>query len=503
MKNIFLIIVLVMMVAYCRPHEKTENNPPNIVIILADDMGYGDIEAYNPGSKIPTPNLNTLAEEGMMFTDAHTNSAVCTPTRYGILTGRYAWRTRLKKGVLGGYSAHLIAPGRMTIASLLKQKGYNTGVVGKWHLGVDFPWLSGIAPEGHDRLLYYPEKTNIDYTKPVRNGPNDIGFDYSFIIPGSLDMGPYVYLENGKATAIPDSICPREPFPAYHRKGEIAPGFVHEQALDTLTQKAVAFIRKQTMKNRPFLLYFPLTAPHKPALPARRFAGKSGFGPYGDMILQVDWTVGKILQTLKETGLEDNTLVLYTSDNGSYMYRIDEAKPDHVDNEKVEGYHINRRQANYIWRGTKADIYEAGHRVPFIVKWPGRIEKGSKSTATICTTDIFMTLAEITGAERGQGAAPDSYSFAPLLFGREGQKRPPVVHHSVNGSFSIRESRWKLILTNGSGGRQKPVGKPFERPYQLYDLSEDPSEKHNVYEAHSEIAERLLKEVDKIRYAEK
>ncbi len=395
---------------------------PNIIIILADDMGYGDIEAYNPDSKIPTPHLNTLAQEGMMFMDAHTNSAVCTPTRYGILTGRYAWRTRLKKGVLGGYSTHLIDPGRTTIAGMLKQKGYHTGVVGKWHLGVDFPWIASKPPAEAEKLLYYPDTTNIDYTKPVKNGPNSIGFDYSFIIPGSLDMGPYIFLENGKASAIPDSICPRVPFPAYRRKGEIAPDFIHDEALDKLTRKAVAYIRVRAMKNEPFLLYFPLTAPHKPALPAKRFAGKSGFGPYGDMILQIDWTVGEILKTLKETGMEDNTFVLYTSDNGSYMFRINDDKPDHVDNERAQGYHVDRRQANYIWRGTKADIYEAGHRVPFIVKWHRRIEKGSKSSTTICTTDILATLAEITGMEKPQGAGPDSYSFAPLLLRSRAQR---------------------------------------------------------------------------------
>lgn len=475
---------------------------PNIIIILADDMGYGDIQAYNPESEIATPNLNSLADEGMIFTDAHTNSAVCTPTRYGLITGRYAWRTRLKKHVLSGYSDHLIDTHRTTIASMAKKKGYHTAVIGKWHLGLDYPWVAGEAPEGVDNLNYFAENHEVDYSKAVENGPNSLGFDYSFLVPGSLDMSPYVYLENGKATSIPDSICPMVPFPAFTRKGEIAPDFIHQTALDKLTEKAIDYINNKSCEEDPFLLYFPLTGPHKPALSAERFVGKSGFGPYGDLVLQIDWTVGEVMQALKNNGIEDNTVVFYTSDNGSYMYRIDENKPDHLDDESVQGYHPGRRQSNYIWRGTKADIYDGGHRVPFIVKWPGKIKNGTSNSNTICMTDIFSTIADITESNNSENAGPDSYSFLALLKGQKIHERPPVIHHSVNGTFSIRHGKWKMIFSDGSGGRQKPVGKPFEKPYQLYNVEKDPTENHNVIDDHSEVAEILTNYLEQIRSTE-
>ncbi len=471
---------------------------PNIVIVLADDMGYGDIEAYNPSSGIPTPNLNRLAEEGIIFTDAHTNSSVCTPTRYGLLTGRYAWRTRLKSGVLSGYSNHLIDSGQVTIARLLKQNGYHTAVIGKWHLGVDFPWLNDQEPEDIDNLNYCAEN-EIDYAKTVRNGPKDLGFDYSYILPGSLDMSPYLFLENGRATAIPDSISPGIDFPAFTRRGEIAPDFSHQSALDKLTEKAVEYIEKQSHEKRPFFLYFPLTGPHKPALPAERFVGKSGFGPYGDLVVQVDWTVGQVIQALKQNGLEENTLLIYTSDNGSYMFRIDEKSPDHLFDEAIQGYHTSRRQSNFIWRGTKADIFEGGHRVPFMVKWHGRIKMGSTNSSPICITDIFETINEITGLEKAADVAPDSFSFLALLEGGNEFRRPPIVHHSVNGTFSIRYWKWKMIFADGSGGRQAPVGKPFQQPYQLFDIEKDPSETVNVIEQHEDVATILSEYLHQVR----
>lgn len=438
----------------------------------------------------------------MKFTDAHTNSSVCTPTRYGLVTGRYAWRTRLKRGVLSGYSDHLIDTSRTTIASLLKQKGYYTAVIGKWHLGVDYQWVTGTAAEGFNNLNYFTEDKGIDYSKVVKNGPNSLGFDYSFIVPGSLDMSPYVFLENGKATAIPDSISPLVPFPAFTRKGEIAPDFTHQTALDKLTEKAVEYLNDRSNEDNPFLLYFPLTGPHKPALSAKRFVGKSGFGPYGDLVMQVDWTVGEVLKAIKSNDIEDNTIVIYTSDNGSYMYRIDTDQPDHIDDEMVQGYHADRRQSNYIWRGTKADIYDAGHRIPFIVRWPGKISGGTSNMNTICMTDVFSTIAEITGITMPIDAGADSFSFLPLLKGQKSHERPPVIHHSVNGTFSIRYGKWKMIFADGSGGRQKPVGKPFQKPYQLFDLEKDPSETQNAIDNHSEVAELLTSYLDRIRNSE-
>jgi arylsulfatase A-like enzyme len=333
----------------------------------------------------------------------------------------------------------------------------------------------------------------------VKNGPNSLGFDYSFIVPGSLDMSPYVYLENGKATAIPDSISPRVPFPAYTRMGEIAPDFTHQTALDKLTQKAVNFIREQAESSQPFFLYFPMTGPHKPALTAERFAGSSGFGPYGDLVVQVDWTVGQVINALETYNLKDNTIVIYTSDNGSYMYRIDEDLPDHLADASVQGFHAASRQSNYIWRGTKADIYDGGHRVPFIVRWPGHVRSTSTNAGTICLTDVKATLAEIVGGSINEETGPDSFSFLPLLEGKQEIERAPIIHHSVNGTFSIRYGKWKLIFSDGSGGRQKPVGRPFQEPYQLFDMVADPSETKNVLEQYPEVVKILTGYLDLIR----
>ena len=473
---------------------------PNIVLILADDMGYGDIQAYNSSSALATPNLDYLASQGMRFTDAHSGSSVCTPTRYGLMTGSYAWRTRLKKGVLSGYSQHLIEPGQLTLASLLKGKGYHTGVVGKWHLGVDFPWTTDTLPQQVDNLNYYLKDLSlIDYTQPVKNGANDLGFDYSFLVPGSLDMSPYVYLENGKATAIPDSISPLRRFPDFVRQGEIAPDFTHESCLDRLTEKATGFITEHAQSENPFFLYFPLTGPHKPALAAPRFKGKSGIGPYGDLVMQVDWTVGEVLNTLRDQGVEENTLVIYTSDNGSYMYRISEDDPAHIQDSTVQGFHVSTHQSNYHWRGTKADIWEAGHRVPFLVRWPGRVAPGSTQDATICLTDVMATFTEIIEEELPEGEALDSESILPLLTGEGNFERAPVVHHSVAGMFSLRHENWKLVFGNGSGGRQQPRGKPFEAPFQLFNLANDPEEKQDVSEEEPEVMERLKGMLEEIR----
>lgn len=485
-----LLSLLIILITGCADNKQADKLP-NIIVILGDDMGFGDIQVYNNNSKIPTPNLNTLGEQGLVFTDAHSNSAVCTPTRYGLLTGRYAWRTRLKAWVLSGYSNHLIDTATPTIASLAKSKGYHTSVIGKWHLGLDHNWKDGQQPKEANQLMYIPENDDIDYSVPVKNGPNDLGFDYSFIVSGSLDMGPYAYFENGKATAIPDGTHPFSDFPAYMREGEIAPDFSHADAQDKFTEKAVDYIEKRAEKDKPFLLYFPLTGPHKPALPAERFRGKSSLGAYGDMVMQVDWTVGKIIETLKKSGIEDNTLVIYTSDNGSYMYRINEGEPDHLIDETVEGFNPSKHQSNDRWRGTKADIYDGGHRVPFIVKWPKEVTRGSSSSEVICMTDIYSTIADIIGVNIKTEEGPDSYSFKSLLTEEEGFVQHPVIHHSVNGTFALRQGEWKMIFSDGSGGRQKPQGAPFQKPYQLYNLENDPLETNNLIHEHTEVSNQL------------
>jgi arylsulfatase A-like enzyme len=471
---ISLVVSIVLLVS----RNVVASDSPNVVVILADDMGYGDVQALNPGSKIPTPNLNGLAESGMMFTDAHTPSAVCTPTRYGLLTGRYCWRSRLKRGVQNGYGPPLIEKNRPTMASFLKAQGYQTGIVGKWHLGLGFQRPDGRA---------------IDFAKPLDHGPNDLGFGWSRIIPASLDFPPYVYIENHRVTGLPNRTQEKQSFPQFLRKGELGSDFDMEGCLDHLAEQASGFIAEASKQDAPFFLYFPLTAPHKPVWPAKRFQGTTKLGSYGDFVAQVDWTVGSVLKAIDGAGVRDNTIVIYTSDNGSFMYRLDESDAKgHVDDDSVQGFRSDRHRANGPLRGTKADIWEAGHRVPFFVRWPGKVRKGSRSATTVCLTDVFATLADVVAKPKPTNAAPDSFSFLPDLHGKKREtERPIVIHHSSGGMFSGRLGDWKLVLGNGSGGRQQPKGKPFARPYQLFNLANDLGESEDVLSQNPQVAKEL------------
>ena len=476
MKLINVVFLLSLFFVACSK-KPLEVKQPNIVIILADDMGYGDVQALNPNSKIPTPSLNLLAEEGVTFTDAHTPSAVCTPTRYGLLTGRYCWRSRLKRGVQNGYGLPLIETSRPTIASVLKENGYRTGIVGKWHLGLGFQKSS---------------ENEFDFSKPLNYSPNDVGFDYSYIIPASLDFPPYIYVENNQITEFPSIKEPASPFPSYWREGERSPNFVMDETLDVLLEKATSFLEESAQQENPFLLYFPLTAPHKPVYPHQRFRGKTNLGVYGDFVYQVDWTVGEVLKKLDELKMAENTIVIYTSDNGSYMRRVAAGEPDLLVDETIQAFSEVNHTANYVFRGTKADIWEAGHRVPFFIRWPHYFEAGKTIKNTICLTDIFATLSDIINYTAPNGSGEDSYSFYELLKNNdEKYARAPVIHHSGNGMFAIRKGDWKLVLGNGSGGREQPKGDAFVKPYQLFNLTKDISEKNNVIETFPEIAAEL------------
>ena len=456
---------------------------PNIVIILADDMGMGDIGAYNPTSKVPTPNLDTLADMGMRFTDAHSPSAVCTPTRYGLLTGRYSWRTSLKKGVLKGYSPLLIDSSRSTIASMLRKKGYATAAIGKWHLGL-----------GNNEVT--------DYSKPLSPGPNNVGFDYFLGIPASLDMAPYTYVENDRVftsfdgAETGDSKKRREDGDGFWRAGPIASGFVHEEVLPRITERSVAYIRERAAKgaDKPFFLYMPLSAPHTPWMPTPEFIGKSGAGYYGDFAAQVDDSVGRIMAALEESGVADNTLVVFTSDNGAHWMVEDIEKWGH--------------RANMDYRGQKADIHEGGHRVPFIVSWPGQIASNSRNERLTTLTDLYATLAEAAGADVGPDDAVDSETILPTLLGNEqGQvPRSPVVHHSVRGMFAIRDGDWKLVEGLGSGGFTKPASiepEPGGPVGQLYNLASDPFEQVNLYLDRPDVVSRLAGILDKYRESDR
>ncbi|MCA8955074.1 MAG: arylsulfatase [Planctomycetes bacterium] len=462
--------------AACHTVSPDPPRPPNFVVILADDLGIGDVHAFNPLSKIPTPNLDGLAADGMRFLDAHTPSSVCTPTRYGLLTGRYCWRSRLKSGVLDGYGARLIERGRATLADVLAGAGYHTAVVGKWHLGLGWPRTAS---------------GTIDFTRPVDDAPNRLGFASSFVIPASLDFPPYVFLRDGRVTDPHIVEQPAQRFPAFLRRGPRARDLVMEDVLDRLVEQAVHTLRSRSL-DRPFFLYLALSAPHKPVLPHPRFRGKSGLGPYGDFVCAVDDAVGRVLRALEHAGLHQHTLVLFTSDNGSFMRRFDDARQDHLDDPHVQGFRAARHRANGPYRGTKADIWEAGHRVPTVVRWPSRIVPNSRCTTTVCLTDVFATFAELAGIETPADAAEDSFSFAPQLLGQLPRAaRPPVVHHSVNGTFAIRAGRYKLVASNGSGGREQPRGTPFGRPFALFDLENDPGESHDLAAARPAVVAEL------------
>ncbi|MDA1049902.1 MAG: arylsulfatase [Planctomycetota bacterium] len=494
-KRAALVVIALVMAPVCLAAEAS--NRPNIVFILADDLGSGDLGCYNSNSKIPTPAFDELAAGGMRFTDAHTPSSVCSPTRYGVLTGRYAWRSRLKQGVLWGYSRSLIEPGRTTVASLLKQQGYTTACVGKWHLGFqtpdlaakDLPPASAVLPENHPHA--------VDYAKPLLPGPNTVGFDYFFGIPSSLDMEPYVYVENDRPLEQPTETIAKSEHRrngggGFWRGGPIAPSFKHIDVLPTITAKATAWIGEQSA-DKPFFLYFPLNAPHTPWLPTDEFRGKSQAGYYGDFVTQVDWVVRQVMNSLDEHGFDDNTLLIVTSDNGSHWPVGDIEKWQHA--------------ANLHYRGQKADIWEGGHHVPFIARWPGKIKAGSQSSETICLTDLMATAAAVSDVTVPDDAGEDSFNLLPALLGQPLDKpiREATVHHSMNGTFSIRSGDWKLVADNlGSGGFTAPrVVKPEAGGPggQLYNLADDPTEATNVWIEYPDIVARLSARLTKLQAA--
>lgn len=469
-------------------------DPPNVVLILADDLGYGDVRPLDPDSGIPTPAFERLAAEGTSFTDAHSPSAVCTPTRYGLLTGTYCWRSRLKSGVLGGYGPPLLEPDQPTLGTLLRSAGYRTAAVGKWHLGMALPK----EDEAADTSTWAGDP-GIDFAGTITDGPTHHGFDRFFGVTASLDMAPYVYVEGDRFTAEPTVQQPRQPFPHFVRVGPRAIDLRLENVLDDLTREAVGFVEEAAAGDAPFFLYLALTAPHKPTLPHDHFRGRTGLGEYGDLVHQVDWTVDRVLEALDDSDVVEETLVVVTSDNGSYMFRLEEDARDHVADPSVQGYRPEHHTANGPWRGTKADVYEGGHRVPFLVRWPGRVEAGARCAAPVCHVDLFATLAAVVEAEVPEGAARDSVSLLPLLEDPRGTRRgAPIVHHSANGTFALREGRWKAVFSTGSGGRERPRGEPFDGA-RLFDLAADPRETTDVADEHPEVVARLTATLEELR----
>ena len=441
---------------------------PNIVVIYTDDQGYGDAGCLNPAAKFETPNLDRLAAEGISFTNAHCADTVCTPSRYGLLTGRYCWRTVKKTGVMVAEGDCLIKDGRITMASMLRDNGYATAMVGKWHLGMDFPG----------------DSASRDWTQPVRDMPLDKGFQYFYGIPASLNYGVLAWFEGRHAKVPPTVFTAKKPnkrhldyriMPPYQESPkatqqvlgklgmEVAPDFIDNQCLTRFTDKAIEWMetRVSAKDEKPFFLYLPYTSPHYPVCPLPEFWGQGHCGGYGEFMIETDHHVGRILDFLKNSGLEENTLVIFSSDNGpenSWRGRITEFGHD----------------SSGIYKEGKRSIYEGGHRVPFLVRWPvGIFQPGRTWTGLVGQTDILATVAEVIGAELPENGAEDSQSFANVLLNPESKhQRRPLINHAANGRFAVTDGDWKLVM-------------PHRRlKAELYNLSKDPGEERNLAKDH-------------------
>ncbi len=463
-------------------------NKPNIVIILADDLGYGDLSCYG-ATKVITPNIDRLANEGRLFTDAHSPASVCTPTRYNLLTGRYCWRTWAKSSAIWSNDPLLIEVDRMTVASLLQSQGYNTACIGKWHLGFGSPHTLG-----------WSDTLGPDYNRELFPGPNEVGFEYFYGIP-HVGQKPHIYIENHKVVGldpnnplkmIADTRPGREK-DYLHRPRNSGPSdlqvigggnafYDHADLGIQLTEKAKSWIEKQS-NDVPFFLYFAHRNVHMPHIPNKLFQGKSQIGPYGDFILELDWSVGEILSALDENGFGENTLIIFTSDNGA----VGEIGATTVD--------INGHKANGILRGQKTEVFEGGHRVPFIARWPGKIESGSQSNKLIALTDLLATMAEFFDVLLPEDAGEDSYSFLSALIDSKSTQieRKAIVSDSYRGHFSLRIGNWKLILSQTGGGRGT-ADIPYDPDIPdgfLFDLTRDLSERKNLYMSNPEIVDSL------------
>lgn len=495
MKFYFLFFVSAVFLGACSSlKQKPASENPNIILILADDMGYGDAGCYNPESKIPTPNIDRIASEGIKFTDAHSPASLCTPTRYGLLTGRYCWRTRLKKWVILGYDeTPLIEKSRTTIGTILKNQGYNTACIGKWHLGMNWATKDGyVIKNDSDQWMNNPVFTeneqHVDFTKPVTGGPTELGFSYFFGTLGcSTSDPPYCFIENDHVAGIPSGLNPARynGLPGFV-SGAWCDGFTVEYVDTVFTDRAIRFIEKHVKENKkdPFFLCLALSSPHNPFLPPDFTKGKSQAGPRGDLVMVVDWSVGKIEELLGRLGIERNTLVIVTSDNGA-----------------VPG--ANGHQSNGGLRGVKSQIWEGGHRVPFIAKWPGKIQPGTESQETISLTDLFASFARLVSYDMKDFEGEDSFDVLPAIFGNKqsGSETRARIFHSGGGLFSVRKGSWLLIEgTKGSGAVNMIINNDsMKMTGQLYNLISDPFEKDDLWDTEPSVRDSLHAILRKIR----
>jgi arylsulfatase A len=452
------------------PNASAAASRPNIVLILADDFGYGSPNCYGSSPRhVKTPNMDRIAREGIRFTDANTPSSVCTPTRYGLLTGRYCWRTSLKSGVLGIQSPLHIETDRVTLASLLKGQGYRTAAIGKWHLGYG--------------------KGTTDYTQPLRPGPLDIGFDYHFSVPQNHGDSTGVFVENDRVLGLRSNKVAPFGKTYYGRPylGIDAPQRDNDTVMEVLTGKAVEWLARQDSAS-PFFLYFTPVAVHEPTTPSKATKGSSPAGPAGDWIHDLDLSLGRILKALDEKGFAKDTLVIFTSDNGGLLLT-------EGDRPEAEAYRAGLR-VNGSWRGRKHSIYEGGFRVPFLVRWPGQAPAGTTSNETISLVDMLATVAAITGAPLPPAAegAEDSHNVLPAFLGRKTARplRASIITHSVEGNFAIRRGSWKYIEGRPAVpmDRVSAIRRDEMKP-QLYNLTDDPGEQKNLIEQHPEVARQL------------
>ena len=468
---------------------------PNIVVLYADDLGYGDVQCYNPGrGKIPTPHIDKLASQGMRFTDGHSSSGVCTPSRYTLLTGRYHWRSRLQSGIVGLWGAPLITPDRLTIGGLAKQHGYRTACIGKWHLGWDWP-----IPKDRTKLFRDNEGNKEEvvatdahravwkevFSKPIDGGPTAVGFDEYFgtDVP---NWPPYCFIEQDRTVGIPSEFLSAELLKNHQasNQGPALEGWTLEPILPALGERAARFIEREAKTPEPFLLYLPFTAPHTPLAVNEEWKGKSGLGTYADFVMETDAVVGRVLEALEKSGAAQNTLVVLTSDNGCAGY-IGAAQLE------KQGHHPSGPL-----RGYKADAWEGGHRVPFIVRWPGVVSAGSTCDHLVHQADLMRTFADVLGAELPDSAGEDSFSLMPLLKGGDQPIREHAVSTSISGTPAVRLGAWKYIPAPGSGGWSK--GADQSQPVQLYDLATDIGESKNLAAQHPERVEAMKALLEKL-----
>lgn len=477
------LLVVLWVCGTVAPITTARGDAPNIVIILADDLGVGDVQAHYPANKIATPHLDQLVREGMSFTDAHSPSAVCSPTRYGLLTGRYAWRTRLQEWVIAAYEPPLIAADRPTLPGLLRTRGYTTACIGKWHLGWEWP-----GPQ-QSRMTQQPNgqaSLEWDFSRAIGGGPTQRGFDRFFGVD-LPNLPPFTFIENDHVLVPPTDRYMHDPsegvvLPKNFEGCPMAPGWRFQNILPEITRRAVACLHDLAGQDKPFLLYFSLTSPHEPVVPSPEFQGKSGINPIADFVMETDWSVGQVLRAIDELGVADDTIVIFTADNGHSHYT------------GWEGLVAAGHMPSGPYRGHKGDIWEGGHRVPFIARWPGHIPAESQSSQLVCLTDLFATCAELVGADLPQQGAEDSFSFLPVLLGTavHGQ-RTHAVHHSNHGEFAYRAGPWKLVFKKSSPDLSQARGQLAV--VELYHLEDDIAEQQDVSAERPEVVQRLTDEL--------